>query len=237
MRKVSLHILIFGLALNCQQVFANSPSAAAEQHYEQALSGLEKIQQMLASTNSNSEEKLTAVLESTSAELQKAAELGHPAAALYQAQLILNTAGYDSKRRDTVCSELESWAKKGFVAAAVMNFKKCDRAYLRFDDANPEHQVVLRALSSSLAGSDPAQAYYPFPLAASQCFAEDPSAVVALTQAQFRTEAEYILGSTQQPKNAEDAKQLVAWLDSSEKHGCQIAMDPRPFLRKLSGHK
>ncbi|MFR0690126.1 hypothetical protein ACLUTX_12070 [Enterobacterales bacterium AE_CKDN230030158-1A_HGKHYDSX7] len=235
MRTLNVSSLIFGLAFHFSPVFASTPSPAAEQHYEQARSSLEQARQMLADSQGFSAGKLEMVISNANAELLKATELGHPAAAFYQAQLMLNVPGDDTGKRSQACALLESWAEKGFVAAAVTNFRKCDRSYLRFDDANPEHQAALKALSSSLAGSDPAQAYYPFPQDTSQCFAAGSTETVALSQAQFRAEAEYILGSAQQPEDAETAKQLVAWLDASANHGCQMAMDPRPLLRKLSG--
>ncbi|MDF3867885.1 hypothetical protein P3W53_25695 [Pseudomonas denitrificans (nom. rej.)] len=235
MRSFEVSYLILSLVFSSSEVVAYSPSPTAEQHYEQARASLEQVRQMLGNPKRESAKKLEVVLGNANAELQKATELGHPAAAFYQAQLILNASGSDNEQRSRACSLLESWAEKGFVAAAVANFKKCDRAYLRFDDASPEHQAALNALSLSLAGSDPAQAYYPFYLDASQCFATGPSEVAALSQTQFTAEAEYILGSAQQPENAEIAKRLVAWLDASANHGCQMAMDPRPFLRKLSG--
>ncbi|MDH1012783.1 hypothetical protein N5J43_30010 [Pseudomonas nicosulfuronedens] len=237
MRTLNVSSFIFGLAFHCSPVFASSPSPAAEQHYEQARSSLEQARQMLADSKGFSAGKLEVVIDSANAELQKATELGHPAAAFYQAQLILNMRSSDTEKRSQACSLLETWAEKGFVAAAVMNFRKCDRSYLRFDDASPEHQAALGALSSSLAGGDPAQAYYPFPQDASQCFGAGSTETVALSQAQFRAEAEYILGSAQQPEDTETAKRLVAWLDDSANHGCQMPMDPRPFLRKLSGNQ
>ncbi|EMV8855512.1 hypothetical protein AADS62_004771 [Escherichia coli] len=235
MRSLNVSSFIFGLAFHCSQVFASPPPPASEQHYEQARSSLALAQQMLADSNGFSAEKLEVVIDNANAELQKASELGHPAAALYQAQLILNMAGGDTEKRNQACALLEYWAERGFVAAAVTNFRKCDRSYLRFDDASPEHQAALKALSASLAGSDPAQAYYPFPQDTSQCFAAGSTEIVALYQGQFRAEAEYILGSAQQPEDAETAKQLLVWLDASANHGCQMALDPRPYLRKLSG--
>jgi hypothetical protein len=237
MRSFKISYFILGLAFSCSPVVADSPSPAAEQHYEQARSSLEQLHQMLVDPKAASAKKLEVMLGNAHTELLKATELRHPAAALYLAQLILNAPGSADEQRSHACSLLESWGDKGFVAAAVTNFRMCDRAYLRFDDTSPEHQAALKTLASSLAGSDPALAYYPFPLSASQCFAKDSSEVVELSQAQFRAEAEYILGSAQQPETPEAAKQLVAWLDSSANQGCRTAMDPRSFLRKLSGNQ
>ncbi len=235
MPSFKVSFLILALAFSSSQVVADSPSPAAEQHYERARSSLEQARQMLSDPKEPSSKELEATLGNAKAELQKASDLGHPAAAFYQAQLILNARGIQNEQRNDACSLLKSWAERGFVAAAVTNFKECNLAYLRFDDTSAEHQAALKVLSSSLAGSDPAQAYYPFPLNASQCFATDPVEVELLSQAQFTAEAEYILGSTQQPESPETAKRLLAWLDASANHGCQMAMDPRPFLRSISG--
>lgn len=231
--KITIMLLALGLACVSCQILAGTISAEAEQHYQQALVGIEHVQQLLSNTTRTSPVAWEAAKRSVNSNLERAAEQGHPAAALYQALLTLGVTGVSGETRDRTCSLLESWARKGFVAAAVVEFRKCNEAYLRFDDSSPEHQSALQTLSLSLTKNDPAQAYYPFPLAVSECFASSIAQPVLLSQKQFRAEAEYILGSAENPTDTESLKQILVWLDSSAKNGCRMDLDPRPSLRKL----
>lgn len=232
MRQLITLLLALGAGLISTLPLADTVTAEAEQQYQQALAAMSQARQALIEPAQMSPERLDTLRKSIDSNLESAIDSGHPAAALYQAQLTLNATNNNSAARQQACSRLDSWARKGFVAAAVVNFTKCDRAYLRFDFANPEHQAILQGLAESLAQNDPAQAYYPFPLAASQCFSADSTQAVALSQNQFRAEAEFILGSTQEPKDAESLRSSLKWLDAAANHGCQMTLDLRPALRE-----
>lgn len=92
--------------------------------------------------------------------------------------------------------------------------------------------AVLDAVERSLNQQDPAMAYYPLPIKASQCFAGTPAQVNALTHAQFRAEAEYILGNSQAPESRQAIEHNLQWLDAAFEHGCAASLDMRPVLRK-----
>ncbi|MFV3305935.1 hypothetical protein ACNFBT_11695 [Pseudomonas sp. NY15181] len=232
MRKLSTTLLALISGLISTQVLAETVSPQAELYYQRALSDMERAQQLLTGSNQISSMEVDATRKSLNNNLEKATELGHPAAALYQAQLTLGMASDDGETRQQACTLLGSWAKKGFVAAAVVNFSQCNRAYLRFDFASPEHQSALQTLTQSLTKNDPAQPYYPFSLATSLCFPADALKAVVLSQEQFRAEAEYMLGSSQEPTDAESTRHILTLLDSAADRGCQIPTGLRSALRQ-----
>lgn len=236
MLKLAAFLIAIGTGFVAPNASANSTQSDAEKYYQQALIGIDRIQHLLASREQASANALDIASELVRSTLVKATELGHPAAAFYRAQLLLNAPGSGStsadKNHSEACGLLDSWAQKGFVAAAVLNFQKCDKAYRRFQFDNPEHLAALAAIVQSLGQADPASKYYPFPLAASQCFAIDPVQVVMLTHEQFRAEAEYILGTAQYPTDSDAMLRSLDLLDTAASHGCVASFDMRPILRK-----
>lgn len=232
MRKLRTLLLALGTGLVSSWSLADTTESQADQHYQQALAAMGQALEALADPAKVSAEELDAARKNIDSNLEKATALGHPAAALYQARLALVAADSDSQARQKACAQLGSWARKGFVAAAVMNVEQCDKAYLRFDTKSPEHQAVLEALAQSLAKNDPARSYYPFPLTASQCFSAGTAQAIALSYEQFRAEAEFILGSAQEATDAGSLRSRLNWLDSAANHGCQMTLDLRPALRK-----
>lgn len=235
MLKLAAFLIAIATGVVAPNASANGTQSDAEKYYQQAIIGMDRIQHLLASREKDRANALVVASELVRSNLVKATELGHPAAAFYHAQLLLNAPGSGSTGADNnhreACGLLDSWAKKGFVAAAVLNFQKCDKAYLRFQFNNPEHLAALAALSQSLGQADPASKYYPFPLA-SQCFAIDPVQVVMLTHEQFRAEAEYVLGTAQDPTDSEAIHRSLDFLDTADSHGCVASFDIRPMLRK-----
>ncbi|UCJ16040.1 hypothetical protein K5Q02_19835 [Pseudomonas sp. MM211] len=192
--------------------------------------------QRLTNEQSGNADELNRHLDDFDTHINSAAQLGHPAAKLLQALVRLKRRAQDPavalEDRRQGCASLNALAKEGFVAAAVLNFRECDTAYNRFEFNSPEHLAVMEAVEQSLGQQDPALAYYPLPMLASQCFAVEPAQVNELTHEQFRAEAEYILGSSRLPESREAIERNLKWLEAAFRHGCTASLDMRPVLRK-----
>ncbi|MDA8482669.1 hypothetical protein NNO07_06275 [Pseudomonas resinovorans] len=229
------YALALSILLSNSATIAADNATDAEAFYTQGIAALNNAQQVSVDPASSMDE-LTNALNAFELNIRIASRLGHPAATLYQAQILIKKSSSDpvkeQQNRRQGCASLDDLARKGVVAAAVLNFRECDMAYMRFESDSPEHRRVLETLEQSLGDVDPAATYYPFPLSASQCFASDPVHVTPLTQEQFRAEAKYILGSTQEPSSLEALQRNLDWLEEAARDGCAALLDMRPLLRE-----
>lgn len=234
MRNTSFACLLT-LGLSLLSLTAQAVNNEADTFYEQGLTALNQLQRLTAEQSAEADE-LDRHLDEFDTNISRAAQLGHPAATLFQARLRLKKQSKDPvvalENRRQGCASLDTLARKGFVAAAVLNFQECDTAYKRFELSSPEHRAVLDAIEQSLQRDDPAAAYYPLPIRSSQCFAVEPAQVNTLSQKQFRAEAEYILGNSRAPENREIIERNLKWLEAAFQHGCSASLDMRPVLRK-----
>lgn len=238
-QRLSVFLLTIGVWLFTPNVCAEEINASAETYYERGLEASQRLQQLLASPNKDADNELQATLETVSSNLERASRLGHPVASFYWAQLLINKRTIDSSSNqenyERGCALLTATASQGLLAAAVVNFYQCDKAYMRFQFDDPSHLAVLALLEQALDKPDPAIAYYPLPITSSQCFLApggDTARSQPLTREQLRAEAEYILGSTREPQDREGLEQSLHWLDRAAAHGCLSSLDLRPAIHK-----
>ncbi|UUD63858.1 hypothetical protein D16iCDA_19640 [Pseudomonas seleniipraecipitans] len=234
MHKLLLAYLLAPVIVGCSAHAAANPEAG-DAFYDQGVQALQHMQRLTAEQSGDADE-LTRHLNNLDANMARAAQLGHPAAALFEAHKLLKQRSKDPavtlENRRQGCASLDAMARTGFVAAAVLNTQECDTGYKRFEYSSLEHRAVMEALEQSLKRRDPGIAYYPLPIRASQCFAAAPTQMNELTHGQFRAEAEYILGSSQPPQSREAVERNLRWLDAAFQHGCLASLDMRPMLRK-----
>lgn len=226
---------LLALGISLFSLTSAAATTRAEAFYEQGMEALNQLQRSINEQSGDTEE-LDRHLDDFGTNIDLAAQLGHPAARLFQAQERLKRRSQDPlvalEDRRQGCASLDALARTGFVAAAVLNAQACDTAYKRFEFNSPEHLAVIDAVERSLLQEDPAMAYYPLPMRASQCFAVDPAQVNTLSHEQFRAEAEYILGNSQAPESREAIERNLEWLEAAFEHGCTASLDMRPVLRQ-----
>ncbi|TBU88331.1 hypothetical protein [Phytopseudomonas dryadis] len=204
--------------------------------YNEGIEAHNQLRQLLAD-QSDDKDELNRYLNLFDSRMESAAERGHPAAVFLQAQRSFTKRNADpttaQESRQKACSSLDGWAKKGFVAAAVLYQQECNTAFKRYRLNSPEHLAVVDMVEATLHQTDPAIAYYPLPFISDQCFATThPPQMQRLTYEQFRTEAEFILGNARVPEDRESMQRNLDWLDKAFEHGCSATWDLREVLRE-----
>lgn len=178
--------------------------------------------------------------------LTRAADGGHTLATYALASLYDNPM-FTKESHQKACGLYQKAMDQGLLAAAVGYYHLCDKAYERFELRNADHLKYLQALEQMLHKPDAHVDAYPLPAKHSHCFikvvepqpelgvlaaAKARGAGLALTDDQFRAEANYILALTHVDQNDRPDSRNIAYLDKAEALGCSDFYGLSAMLRE-----
>lgn len=178
--------------------------------------------------------------------LTLASDGGHTLATYALANLYDNPM-FTHQSNQKACGLYQKAMDQGLLAAAVGYYHLCDKSYERFDLHNAEHLKYLHALDQLLQKPNAYADAYPLPAKRSHCFmkvvepqpelgmlaaAKARGAGLALTDDQFRAEANYILALTHVDHNDRPDSRNIAYLDKAEALGCSDFYGLSAMLRE-----